>query len=320
MKKLLFSILLLLLISFVLVSCNNVSDISDESTDVTENPSEESSEAPKQTETPASDFEYEINSEGQIAITKYIGKNSNVIIPDEIDNKLVTQISKQAFRKTAVVSVQMPNNITTIQIAAFEGCNLLETITLSKSLLQIEMYAFENCSLLKNITIPSSVRVIGYGAFMNSGLESIELPQGIEAIPQFAFESTNLTQITVPSSVKIIDSFSFSGCKNLKSITLNKGLVSIGYNAFANNPSLEEIILPESVLEITDMAFCSCPNLKKIMFEGDAPNTFKETDTSIPAGTLGINVPIDAAFTIYYHKDAQGFSSPEWFGYKTKEW
>jgi hypothetical protein len=70
------------------------------------------------------------------------------------------------------------------------------------------------------------------------------------------------------------------------------------------------------VKDIKEMAFSSCTALEKVMFEGDAPASYIE----ISAITGERDEPWYVSYTVYYHKDAQGFTSPEWNGYPTEIW
>ena len=58
-----------------------------------------------------------------------------------------------------------------------------------------------------------------------------------------------------------------------------------------------------------------CSNLKSIKFEGNAPETFKYSNS-----ISGIEEPYDVNFKVYYHEGATGFTSPTWYGYETEIW
>ena len=59
----------------------------------------------------------------------------------------------------------IPNNVTNISYAAFEGCNDLTNIIIPGSITIIDSNAFKNCISLTNINIPKSVKTISYDAF-----------------------------------------------------------------------------------------------------------------------------------------------------------
>ena len=87
-------------------------------------------------------------------------------------------------------SYKIPDEVTSIEYAAFEACTGLTSITIGGGVTSIGDYAFESCTGLESITIPDSVNSIGYAAFNYcTGLTSIYIPDGI-SIGQHAIPST----------------------------------------------------------------------------------------------------------------------------------
>lgn len=113
---------------------------------------------------PASDFEYKINGE-QVTITKYIGTDKTVTIPQTIEEKIVTEIGYQAFAKSIITECVLPSTIRKIDSLAFALCSNLEKITLNEGLLTVEDGAFAGESKLSEIIIPKTVVNIDEGAF-----------------------------------------------------------------------------------------------------------------------------------------------------------
>ena len=289
--------------------------------------------------TPDSDFRYEENNEGGISIVSYIGTNENVVIPAFIDTIPVTKIRTSAFYMNEnITSVTIPDSVKLIGHDSFANCTALKDVVLSANLITIEAFAFENCSSLSNIELPESLTFIGYRAFANctslkhitipknslnensgecfvdSGLESVVLQEGIAVIPASAFLRTKIEEIVLPSTVKNIEYGGLAtGC--LKSVRLNEGLEIIEMTAFSSNP-LTEIVIPKTVVSCSEYSFTDCENLKAIKFEGDAPKDFLcESDL---LNEIFAQSPVN--FTIFYHPEAQGFTSPTWNGYKTALW
>ena len=112
--------------------------------------------------------------------------NCNAII-ETATNKLVLGC------KNTVV----PNDVTAIGYAAFDGCTGLTQITIPNSVTSIGIYAFYYCEGLTSITIPNSVTSIGNSAFRNcSGLTSITIPYSVTSIGEYAFNNcSNLTDV-----------------------------------------------------------------------------------------------------------------------------
>ena len=117
-------------------------------------------------ETDAKNFEFTEDSTGNIVITKYIGKDTNVVIPKKINGKNVTEIGYGAFCGCdSLASIIIPDGVTQIGDFAFYGCNSLTSITIPDGVTQIGDYAFCRCDSLTSITIPDGVTEIGSDAF-----------------------------------------------------------------------------------------------------------------------------------------------------------
>lgn len=218
------------------------------------------------------------------------------IIPDDI-----TYISRRnGFRDCEdLVSINIPNNITTIGIGAFDGCVNLKHIIIPDSVTEIEDQAFSGCENLECITIPRGVEKIGLEIFSGcTSLKSINvdeynpcfdsrggcnavidtesntlmigckttiIPESVSDIYERAFSGClNLTDITIPANIKTIGEYAFDECTALRTVTLSEGIRTIDYAAFNRCISLESIILPASLDEIDGSAFADCENLKSI--------------------------------------------------------
>ena len=114
-------------------------------------------------------------------------------------------------------------------------------------------------SLSGHVDIPSTVvyngetyTVTGIGlfSFSSSGITSMTLPPTIDHIGSTAFGNSTLEEINLPSSLKHIEMFAFSSCKNLKSIVLPEGLLTLGDMAFMYDSSIEEINLPSTLTSL----------------------------------------------------------------------
>ena len=103
------------------------------------------------------DFEYVIE-DGKAKITKYVGSEQAVIIPDSVEEVPVTEISYYAFEANYdVVSVQIPESVTLIGEGAFMDCASLEEVNIPEAVTGIDRGAFVGCASLKSVTLPMNV-------------------------------------------------------------------------------------------------------------------------------------------------------------------
>lgn len=198
----------------------------------------------------------------------------------------VTWIGQAAFGSNKyIVTVELPETIEELY-TTFGGCTKLENVNLPDNMTILDIDMFAGCSSLKTINIPSGVTIIGGYAFQNcSSLESIELPENVSEIGDYAFRNcTSLEEIVIPSSTNIITEGMFLGCSNLKKVTIPEGVSIVAMEAFQDCTSLKELDLPASI-DIDDIgayAFRGCKfnsliirgtkgfyaNLNKYIFEG----------------------------------------------------
>ena len=90
------------------------------------------------------DYEYTVVN-GTAQITGYVGTDTEVIIPSEIDGYTVTSIGDTAFLETDVVSVTFPSTLETLGGAVFYGCSSLESIYTNKKLMVEYASSFQDC-------------------------------------------------------------------------------------------------------------------------------------------------------------------------------
>ena len=77
----------------------------------------------------ADDYEYSINSDGTVTITKYISDDIKVVIPSVISERTVTAIGEDAFKNnSAMTSVVFPSGLESIGYEAFFGCTGLTSV------------------------------------------------------------------------------------------------------------------------------------------------------------------------------------------------
>lgn len=123
------------------------------------------------------------------------------------------------------------------------GKATLITITLPNSITSIGNVAFYNCSSLINVTIPDAVTSLGDVTFGGcKSLTTIKIPNSTTTIGNSTFKDCwGLTTITIPDVVTTIANTAFYGCRGLKSLTIGKKVISIGSQSFDDCTSLKTI-------------------------------------------------------------------------------
>ena len=102
---------------------------------------------------------------------------------------------------------------------AFAG--QIVSVSLPEGLTSISWNAFLDCSALASVTIPEGVISLGASCFEGcSSLGSVTIPEGVERICSSAFAACkSLTELSVPSGVTHVDSRAFAACDALRAVT-----------------------------------------------------------------------------------------------------
>jgi len=150
-------------------------------------------------------------------ILSYIGNDSDVIIPETINDIPITKIYSDAFSfRYFLTTVAIPNTIVEIRSGAFSVCHSLNKVTLPTGLKEISPSLFSLCNSLTEIVLPETITQIGEKAFMQTGLEKIVIPQNVTTIGSGAFGMCySLKEVYLPKALTHIDKDAFFGSNDI---------------------------------------------------------------------------------------------------------
>lgn len=214
------------------------------------------------------DFEYSPLDDGTIQIVKYVGSDTSLTIPSEIDGYTVTGIDWYAFRDCRELeNINLPESITSIGREAFYGTAYYnDESNWENGILYLHncLIATKSNEINGNVVVKHGTRVIADYAFSEcTNMTGIELPEGLISIGDSAFyECTSLVSLTVPDSVihikelRIVDYSALDKSESaLKSVVIGDGITTIPMNIFSSCTSLTEVTLGKNVKVIEREAF-----------------------------------------------------------------
>lgn len=233
---------------------------------------------------------------------------TEISIPDGVEI-----INYAAFEKCkALKSVKFPKNLKAVDASAFRDCESLGEAVLPDTVEKIGDLAFNSCKNLNKVKIPEVVPDFGMSVFiltpvvedvdvlyMGKNLVEVKdtvsgtfkIKEDTKVIAGGALGGTKITDVVIPDSVEYMNHSAFSGCRELKNVTIGKGIKEIKNYTFERS-DIESVKIPDSVEIIGERAFYECLYLKSV---------------EIPASVTKIG---EAAFgyeSYYYVEEGEGY-------------
>ena len=200
------------------------------------------------------DYEYIVLEDDTAEIVGYSGSEESLIIPGELDGRVVTDIGDWAFSWCeSLTSIEIPDSVSKIGTNPFMGCDNLREFYISPD--------SEYLAVIDGILYNKQDKGLVCYPCAKQDL-SFVIPSGIEVIGDYAFfVCSSLTSIEIPDTVTKIGDSAFSWCESLTSIEIPDTVTSIGDWAFSWCESLTSIEIPDTVTSIGEGAFSGCDNL-----------------------------------------------------------
>lgn len=234
-------------------------------------------------------FTYDVN-DGKATITGYTGVVAHLVVPAAIDGYPVVSIGTSAFDSRAdLLSVALPDSVTSVENSAFYNCVNLTTAVLGAAVADIGDYAFSKCGSLISITISKSTARLGNSAFeacsnlaavtFGSALTNIgdrafrqcaklaaaPIATNVVAIGNYAFDGcVGLTAVAIPDSVTTVGDYAFSSCTNLQTAVIGNGVAQLGSHAFDDCAALQSVQLGGGLTNIGASAFSYCARMETV--------------------------------------------------------
>jgi hypothetical protein len=228
------------------------------------------------------DWEYKKNiGSHDITISKYLGSDTEVTVPAQIDNFEVYDLDSFVFSES-------PANVNVKRVVLSEGIRKIGSLALSSSNIQevvlpstmqeIDKMGFSE--IIQRVTVnPNNPYFFDIDGVLFSGKPlnmhlvffpagrtgTYKIPDGTTHIEQFAFlVSKNLKQVVMPDSVWSVESKAFSNCIALKSVTLSPSIAELRMYVFYNCLELADVRVSRKIKTISPNTFKGCPKFKGI--------------------------------------------------------
>lgn len=185
---------------------------------------------------------------------------TTIELPDNI-----TVIGENAFASSGLQSINL-NKVTRIEYHAFYGANL-QSMYIPETVTYIGQAAFNGNDSLTEITGDSAYNPVKY---KDTGLGSAYLI--CDPVVEQSGDTTytlmsvvgGVSSFEMPSNIRKIGDYAFYVSNRLESISIPDFVTYIGKNAFYACSSLTSVILPFGTTELLDSCFGYCRQLKTI--------------------------------------------------------
>jgi hypothetical protein len=183
------------------------------------------------------------NASGSVG--SILNSNSTKYVSLDLSGSTFTSMPNSAFFWCAgLISVTIPNSVTTMGNEIFSGCtNLTGVISIPAGVTNLDHGIVANCTKVTAIQVAdgnpnyiaqdgvlynkAKTQLIAYPAGKTGA--SFTIPNSVTALFPHAFERSSLTSVTIPGSVTTIGRLAFMDCTSLTSVTFQGTYASISF-------------------------------------------------------------------------------------------
>ncbi|MBO4534563.1 MAG: leucine-rich repeat domain-containing protein, partial [Clostridia bacterium] len=234
--------------------------------------------------TMSSVFDYEYVDD-TVKIVSYTGTGDVIIVPQYINERLVTVIGAEAFRNvTDATKVILPDGLVTIEAMAFAGCTSLERVVFPSTVRTIGNNAFTGCTKLYEAYFVDDIDLLGTNVFANTYSNAgygitVFGPSGGYLAGQFdsniynsgtSFNCFEWAYVDGTNSEVIITGIKSHSCNGNHNVILipdsimGVPVTRLADGLFDGNTAISEVKLPASLKAINDRLFLNCSNLTSV--------------------------------------------------------
>lgn len=221
---------------------------------------------------------YSLDSDCASYIVSGMGEceDADISIPSTYQGLPVSAIKNDAFKNnTDIVSVTIPDSVTSIGMRTFYGCTNLASVSIPDSVTSIGAYTFDECPSLANLTIPNGIKLY------SEGLEYSGYAGGSSKWTVEGMGTCTDTDLIIPST--------YNG----------KPVVMIQSNAFnpfgGSTPEIKRMVLPGSITNLGGTVYM---RTTKVVFDFTSHTTIPSIQ-STSLGSTGASREILVPTSLY---------------------
>lgn len=243
-------------------------------------------------------YKYTVQNDDTVKIIAYLGKETTVNIPSEIDGKTVTALGFGLFSSsTKTRTVVIPDSVVsmdgTLKMSEVKNVHLGAGVEKIRS---GEFYSVESISVsegnpnfasvdgvlydkaMKSLIcvptgkeygqfkIPEGVEEICDNAIVDVEMNSLVIPTTVKHIGNTAISVNGITSLVIPASVESLSMYAIYQCNGLRTLKFENGnLKQIGHHVVEECEKLKTISIPANIESIPK--FYSCPSLRSIVVD-----------------------------------------------------
>jgi hypothetical protein len=174
-----------------------------------------------------------------------------------------TSIGTETFENTALITVTLPNTLTTISNELFNSVSTLTMITFGNAVTSVGISSFQNCTSLGGVSFPTTVTSLGEKAFSGctSLVSSDPFPANVETVGIDCFSGcTSITAVVFPTSLTTFNQGCFLNCSNITSFSFE---TVPGFTTFPNftfsDAGVTSATIPDEIITVGNFVLQNCP-------------------------------------------------------------